>query len=81
MQFGEVAAVIVLFRFGERNMLFLESFFEINPLFKIRGHVPITDFEDKYFYLSQILRISIFKSINFYICQNAGAYHRQRAIY
>ena len=48
MQFGEVAADIVLCQFGERNIQFSQVIFEINPLFKIRGDVSITDFEDKY---------------------------------
>ena len=63
MQFGEVAADMVLFRFGEGNIQFARVIFEINPHFIIRGHVSITDFEDKYFLKYQISYMSKYRSL------------------
>ena len=48
MQFGKVAADVVLFRFREKNIQFSEVVFEISPLSTVRGHVSVTDFEAKY---------------------------------
>ena len=48
MQFGQVAADMVLYRFRERNIQFSPDVLEINQLFKIRGQVSIIDSEDKY---------------------------------
>ena len=42
MQFGEVAADMVLFRFWERDMQFCNL--EFDQLFKIQGHILITGF-------------------------------------
>ena len=47
LKFGKFADDTVLFRLGERKTTF-SSRFLVNQLFKIRGHVSITDFEDKY---------------------------------
>ena len=57
MQFVKAASDMAFFRFGARNIQFSRVVFEINQLFKIQGHVSITDSENKYL-----------KILNFYIC-------------
>ena len=54
MQFGEVAADMVLFRFGEKNIQISPVIFQDGSTLKFE----VT-------FQSQILRISIFKNINF----------------
>ena len=58
MQFVEVAADLVLFQFGERNIQFSRVVSETNQVFKICGQVLITDFEYKYFKRYSILYVS-----------------------
>ena len=48
MQFGEVAADMVLFGFVERNIQLSLVIFQINPLLKIGGDASVTCYEDKY---------------------------------
>ena len=57
MQFNRVVANKVLLRSGKRNVQFSRVIFEINPLFKIRGHILIFDFWKKYMRIYQTLNM------------------------
>ena len=63
VQFDQVAADMVLLQLGETHIKFSRVIFEINQLFKIRGHVLILDSESKYKRIYKTLYMSKHSSL------------------